>query len=621
MLRINPFQPNSSRKTRFRPRAVVVAIAVPLFAIAGLTLSGGSAAYAGAPSGSVVDQSNETGGGLNFEEINGSYTRAETFTAGKSGLLTAVDIDLYLLNPSYPDGVTTVSIMRTTSTGAPDGVVLATGTVAAGFVGPTTVAISPVVPMINGDKYAIELSSPDTIDPAVYHPGTYSGGSMYAAYGNVWTTPDGDGSNLYFATYVDQSANSAPTLSGTPTGAAKNEAFSYHYTAGGSPAPDVTVTSGALPPGLSLSKAGVLSGTPTSTGTFTYSLSAANGIGSPATLNASVQVGNAPGAPTIDHADAGDGEAQVYFAPPADSGDSAVTGYTATSSPDGITATGTTSPIDVGGLTNGTPYTFTVRATSTAGTGDASSASNSVTPHTTPATPTDLGAGASDGTVELYWTPPPATDANPITGYYIEYEPAGASVWLNATPTTSPTTIVSGLTNGQAYDFRVGAYNDFGSDDWSNQVRATPYLLSMAITSANGKPVDGTTLSAGDHVVLAASDLPPDGTLTAVLHSVPVTLGTKAVASDGKVHLTVTIPAGTAAGAHRLIATITGPTDVDGTATASFRVSRAPLALTGSTEPWVGEIIALVLLLGLGAALLIVRRRWTFLLQFDQRRH
>lgn len=90
--------------------------------------------------------------------------------------------------------------------------------------------------------------------------------------------------------------------------------------------------------------------------------------------------GVVPGAPTIGTATAGNNSATVAFTAPADNGGFAVTGYTATSSPGGITGTGASSPVTVTGLTNGTPYTFTVTATNYVGTGAASAASNSVTP-------------------------------------------------------------------------------------------------------------------------------------------------------------------------------------------------------------------------------------------------
>jgi hypothetical protein len=87
-----------------------------------------------------------------------------------------------------------------------------------------------------------------------------------------------------------------------------------------------------------------------------------------------------PGAPTIGTATAGDASASITFTAPAFAGNPALTGYTATSSPGGITGTGASSPITVSGLTNGTAYTFTVTATNAVGTGPASAASNSVTP-------------------------------------------------------------------------------------------------------------------------------------------------------------------------------------------------------------------------------------------------
>lgn len=88
-------------------------------------------------------------------------------------------------------------------------------------------------------------------------------------------------------------------------------------------------------------------------------------------------------APTIGMATAGDGQVSIAFTAPVNNGGSAITGYTVTSNPENITAGGngfTTSPIVVTGLTNGTAYTFTVKATNGVGDSVASVASNSATP-------------------------------------------------------------------------------------------------------------------------------------------------------------------------------------------------------------------------------------------------
>jgi hypothetical protein len=115
--------------------------------------------------------------------------------------------------------------------------------------------------------------------------------------------------------------------------------------------------------------------------TFTVTATNAIGTGPASAVSNSVTLAppTIPGAPTTGIASAGNTQAIVRFTAPASNGGSAITGYTVTSSPGNITRTGTASPITVTGLTNGTAYTFTVKATNAIGTGPASAASNSVT--------------------------------------------------------------------------------------------------------------------------------------------------------------------------------------------------------------------------------------------------
>lgn len=101
-----------------------------------------------------------------------------------------------------------------------------------------------------------------------------------------------------------------------------------------------------------------------------------------------------PDAPTIGAATGGNASASVTFTAPSNVGGSAITGYTVVSSPSGITGTGTSSPVTVSGLTNGTAYTFKVFATNSYGPSVLSAASNSVTPL---AVPTVIGESFGGG--------------------------------------------------------------------------------------------------------------------------------------------------------------------------------------------------------------------------------
>ena len=88
---------------------------------------------------------------------------------------------------------------------------------------------------------------------------------------------------------------------------------------------------------------------------------------------------NAPDAPTGVSGTAGNTQVTVSFTPPTDVGGANVTGYRVQSN-DGIGASGSSSPVTVTGLTNGTSYTFNVWAINPFGWSSPSDASGSVSP-------------------------------------------------------------------------------------------------------------------------------------------------------------------------------------------------------------------------------------------------
>jgi uncharacterized protein YhjY with autotransporter beta-barrel domain len=147
----------------------------------------------------------------------------------------------------------------------------------------------------------------------------------------------------------------------------------------------------------------------------------------------------APGAPAIGTVTAGNGQATVSFTAPASTGGAAITSYTVTSSPGNVTATGSSSPLTVTGLSGGTAYTFTVTAMNSAGMGAASAASNSVSllaPPVANATSATVAYGSSGNAITLNLSGGAATSVAvassashgtaAASGTHITYTPAAA---------------------------------------------------------------------------------------------------------------------------------------------------------------------------------------------------
>ncbi len=215
--------------------------------------------------------------------------------------------------------------------------------------------------------------------------------------------------------YAVSTAATAPTIPGVPVGATAaagdSQAFVSWLSGGGTPATSFTIrnataSNGHLVPDVILPVNGsTLSPTATVNGlvngvSYTFIVSATNAQGTSAfsapTNSVTPIAITVPGAPTGAAAVAADSQATVAWVPPASNGNSAITSYTVTARVNGVatansatTPNGTTTSAVVTGLTNGTTYTFTVRASNAKGPGPDSAPSNAVTP-TRPLGATDM---------------------------------------------------------------------------------------------------------------------------------------------------------------------------------------------------------------------------------------
>jgi len=209
---------------------------------------------------------------------------------------------------------------------------------------------------------------------------------------------------------------------------------------------------------------------------------ASNGAAAVRVLTAAPSV-VAPAAPTALNATPGNASASITFTAGADGG-AAISKYQY--STDGGSnwsdaAAGTTSPVTVSGLTNGTSYSIKLRAVNSAGGGAASDAV-SVTPRTTPSAPTALVATPGDGSASIAFTA--GADGGAAISKY-QYSTDGGTTWADADAgTTSPVTI-SGLSNYTSYSIKLRAVNSVGAGAASSAVSVRPGLPGAVSCAGN----------------------------------------------------------------------------------------------------------------------------------------
>ena len=247
---------------------------------------------------------------------------------------------------------------------------------------------------------------------------------------------------------------------------------------------------------------------------YTYKVSAINvpGTGS-ASDTANAITFDAPGAPTLDEANRGNGQVELKWTVPANTGGTPLTNYivqfrlTGSNSWDTFSSTVSTSiPLEiiVTGLTNGNTYEFQIITQNLV---DQSAPSNvlNAKPATLSNAPENLSfVTRGDQFVTIGWDEQLTTGGEPILSYLVEYTndangDFGTTNSVSVFPpitadTPSIQTIVSGLTNGVEYTFRVSAVNTVGTSDPSNEATGTPATTPNIPTDLNVVATSDTTI-------------------------------------------------------------------------------------------------------------------------------
>ncbi|WP_374010880.1 Ig-like domain-containing protein [Leifsonia sp. LS-T14] len=229
---------------------------------------------------------------------------------------------------------------------------------------------------------------------------------------------------------------------------------------------------------------------------------------------------------------ASDGSVTVSIKAPADNG-KPITQYQVTDGTHSVT-TGSVGDVTIGGLTNGKPYSFTVRAQNSDGWSENSAASTPVTPYGTPARITGANissSGNAPSDLTLSWnglSDPSGTGGGKATYYW---RLTGAGGWTS----TSSTSAKVNNKGAGTYSFEVYAENPGGKSGapvTSNTVQVKdPPPPSPSVDLAKGDLKPGYVHSYTYDVTI--HDFPKNSSVTMQVHCNGGQLSTRSISTDG----------------------------------------------------------------------------------------
>jgi hypothetical protein len=269
------------------------------------------------------------------------------------------------------------------------------------------------------------------------------------------------------------------------------------------------------------------------------------------------------------------------------------------------------------GLTNGQSYAVQVRGVDDVeGPGDASNVVTAA-PYAPIGAPGDVAVTTTATSVRVTWTAPTTAGTFPLVGYAVGMGAGEMGGDVCETDAAVLSCEITGVQSGVDYGMSVAAVDSEGHQGTRSDFVMTGKIPFPSTVPTSNGPLSATgissgTVTAGQSVTVSGTGYAPYSQVSVLVYSTPTLLGSAEADANGAFSLTVTLPAGLAAGSHTLVAAGVDEAGNPRYLTMAITVAAATggpggLAYTGASValPVIGGLGALVL----GGGLVLAGRR------------